>query len=237
MVLSYATWKHDFAGDASIVGRTVRISQQPFTVLGVARPEFTGTERFMRPAVWVDMWNESQFEGYNYLNTRGNSGIWVMGRRKPGITVAQAQVDLDRIAQQFSHEYPQTDDKISFRLRAARLSRRLPRHTHSQLPGRPHVAGGSCARGCMRESRRPLCRARCGPHPRTRHPCRPRRRPWPRAESIASAIYLARRGWRPSRQPARSRCTTKASRSSGLPLTFLSPSLSIPAWASTYSPS
>jgi predicted permease len=115
-VLSYATWQKDFAGDPNIVGRTVRISQQPFVVLGVARPGFTGTERFMRPDLWTDLWNEQQVEGYSFLDNRHNQNIWVMGRRRPGVTIAQAQADVDRIAHDLAREYPNDEAGLAFRL-------------------------------------------------------------------------------------------------------------------------
>jgi predicted permease len=115
-VLSYATWKSDFAADPNIVGRTIRVSQQPFVVLGVARPDFYGTERFLRPDIWTDLWNEQQIEGYSFLNNRHNQNIWVMGRRRPGVTVAQAQADLDRVAHDLAHEYPNDEGNLTFRL-------------------------------------------------------------------------------------------------------------------------
>ena len=88
----------DFGGDPSIVGRTIRVSQQPFVVLGVARPDFTGSERFIRADLWTDLWNEQQIEGYSFINNRRNQNIWVMGRRLPGVTAGQAQADLNRVA-------------------------------------------------------------------------------------------------------------------------------------------
>jgi predicted permease len=105
-VLSYATWKSDFAADPNIVGRTIRVSQQPFVVLGVARPGFQGSERFIRPDIWTDLWNEQQIEGYSFLDNRHNQNTWVMGRRRLGVTVSQAQADLNRIAQELAREYP-----------------------------------------------------------------------------------------------------------------------------------
>jgi predicted permease len=108
-VLSYATWKSDFAADPNIVGRTIRVSQQPFVVLGVARPGFQGSERFIRPDIWTDLWNEQQIEGYSFLDNRHNQNIWVMGRRRPGVTVSQAQADLNRIAQELAREYPKEE--------------------------------------------------------------------------------------------------------------------------------
>jgi predicted permease len=116
VVLSYATWKTDFAGDPNIVGRTIRISERPFVVLGVARPDFTGTERFLRPALWTDLWNEQQIEGYSFINNRRNQNIWITGRRLPGVTVAQAEADLDRIARDLAREYPAEEANTAFRL-------------------------------------------------------------------------------------------------------------------------
>jgi predicted permease len=115
-VLSYATWQSDFAGDPNIVGRTIRVSQQPFVVLGVARPDFRGTERFLRPDIWTDLWNEQQIEGYSFLDNRRNQNIWVMGRRLPGVTVGQAQADLDRVAHELAREYPNDEANTAFRL-------------------------------------------------------------------------------------------------------------------------
>jgi predicted permease len=114
-VLSYATWKSDFAADPNIVGRTIRISQQPFVVLGVARPDFHGTERFIRADLWTDLWNEQQVEGYNFLDNRHNQNIWIMGRRLPGVTVAQAQADLNRVAQDIAREFPRDELNLTFR--------------------------------------------------------------------------------------------------------------------------
>ena len=115
-VLSYATWKADFAGDPNIVGRTIRISQQPFVVLGVARPDFHGTERFARADLWTDLWNEQQIEGYSFIDNRGNQNIWIMGRRLPGVTVAQAQADLNRVARDITRQYPKDEAGLALRV-------------------------------------------------------------------------------------------------------------------------
>jgi predicted permease len=111
-VLSYATWKSDFAGNPAVVGRTVLIARHPFTILGVAPPAFFGTERFIRPALWVDLWNEQQVMGFDGLQNRNMGNLWVIGRRKPGISAAQAQADLNRIAGQLARTYPQTDGDL-----------------------------------------------------------------------------------------------------------------------------
>ncbi len=115
-VLSYACWQVRFGGDANILGKTVRLNKQPYSVIGVAPKDFNGTEHFFWPELWVPIQNEEQIEGYSWLDSRGNSNSWDVGRLKPGVTVAQANADLSRIAAQLSREYPDTDKKLALKV-------------------------------------------------------------------------------------------------------------------------
>src|SRR5581483_7925623 len=115
-VLSYSCWKSRFDGNASIVGQTVRINKHPYTVIGVAPAGFQGTEKMFWPEVWMPMLNEAQIEGYDWLSGRNNQNSWVIGRLKAGVSPAQAEADLDRIGQQLSKQYPNTDERMSFHL-------------------------------------------------------------------------------------------------------------------------
>ena len=78
VVLSYAYWRSHFDGDPAVVGRAVQVNKHPFTVLGVAPPEFRGTELFFSPALWVPLVDQEQVEGFNGLKERtGRSfGSW-----------------------------------------------------------------------------------------------------------------------------------------------------------------
>ena len=116
VVLSYACWKSRFHGDPGITGATVRINKQPYTVIGVAPAGFYGTEKFFWPEVWLPILNEQQIEGYNWIKRRNDLNAWVVGRLKPGVTQAQAEANLNSIASQLAHEYPDTDEHIDFRL-------------------------------------------------------------------------------------------------------------------------
>lgn len=107
-VLSYDFWQTHLNGDDGIVGKAINLNKHPYTVLGVASKGFQGTEFFFRPDLWVPMVNEAQLEGYDYLEGRGNHGIWLVGRLKPGVTVAAAEANLNAIAQQLKKLY--TDD-------------------------------------------------------------------------------------------------------------------------------
>lgn len=121
VVLSDAFWRARFAANPRIIGTTVDLNKHPFTVIGVAAPEFHGTELFLWPDFWVPMENEEQLEGYNYLTKRYNHGIFVVGELKPGVTVEQASNDLNTVAAQMEKQNPVDDDHIGFRLVKAGL--------------------------------------------------------------------------------------------------------------------
>jgi predicted permease len=114
-VLSYDYWKTHLNGDPGIAGKVLELNKHPYIVLGVAPQGFQGSELFFRPDIWVPMVNEAQLEGYNYLESRGDHGIWVVGRLKPGVTSAVAQANINGIGQQLAKQY-KDDDKLSFSL-------------------------------------------------------------------------------------------------------------------------
>lgn len=116
VVLSDAYWRSHFNGDPRIIGTTVEINKHPFTVVGVAPRSFHGTELFFWPDFWVPMVNQQQIEGYDFLSKRGNHGIWMLGRLKPGASPQQATDNLNSIASQLAKRYPDFDDGLSARL-------------------------------------------------------------------------------------------------------------------------
>ena len=116
VVLSDAIWRGAFAADPSIVGATVELNRHPFTVVGVAAPQFHGTERFAWADYWLPIVNEEQVEGWDSLHSRTSVSVTVIGRLKPGVTQQQATDDLNAISAQLENEYPQTDDGQSLRL-------------------------------------------------------------------------------------------------------------------------
>ena len=66
-----------FTDDASVVGRTVGINKHPLTIIGVAPPDFRGTELFFAPAMWIPIVEQPVIEGYDELKQRGNhTGSW-----------------------------------------------------------------------------------------------------------------------------------------------------------------
>jgi len=117
IVLSYAYWRNHFAGDRSAVGRVVQVNKHPFTIVGVAPPDFHGTLVFFNPDFYMPIVNAEQVEPQNHLNERGHRWVFMtLGHVKPGATVAQAVADLNSIGSYLEKTYPQDDDKRSFTL-------------------------------------------------------------------------------------------------------------------------
>jgi predicted permease len=113
VVLGDTLWRHVFAGDPGVVGTTVRLDGQPFSVIGVAEASFHGTERFFWPDYWIPIVNVG---GAEYLQKRDNRAVTVIGRLKPGVTRQQATADLNAITSRLAQEYPATDKAVGVRL-------------------------------------------------------------------------------------------------------------------------
>jgi predicted permease len=113
MVLSDSLWRSAFNADPGVVGTTVRLGKDPFTVVGVAPARFHGTERFVWPDYWIPVVNHFNAE---YLRDRTGHPLTVFGRLKTGVTPQQAADNLSAIAAQLSKEYPKTDTGVPLRL-------------------------------------------------------------------------------------------------------------------------
>jgi predicted permease len=117
IVLTYAYWHSHFQDDRGVVGRVVQLNKHPFTILGVAPPEFRGTLLFVFPDFWVPLVNQEQVEGLNVLNERGNHFLLMMlGHLKPGVTPAQAVAGLNSIGASLEKSYPKDDSQMTFSL-------------------------------------------------------------------------------------------------------------------------
>jgi predicted permease len=118
MVISYRFWQSRLSADARAIGRKIKINGFPFTIIGVAPPEFLGTEFIVPADYWVPMSMELLLEpGNDWLHRRISSNIWVLGRLKPGISNAQAEADLNRVGRDLARTYPTLlDGKTLFHL-------------------------------------------------------------------------------------------------------------------------
>jgi predicted permease len=108
LVLSYGYWNNRFNGDRGVVGRTVQINKHPFTIIGVAPPQFRGTLVFGSPDFFLPIVNQDQIDGQFPLNDRWTtSAIFeTVGRLKPGVTPAQAIADVNALCASLAKTYP-----------------------------------------------------------------------------------------------------------------------------------
>ena len=116
-VLSDAFWRRRFGADPAIVNGTITINGHPFTVVGVAPPEFSGVEiNDDEPmAVWIPISMTAVAEpGWDGLLTDRNSAGWLraIGRLAQGATMASANAELSVIAAQLRPGETKEENKI-----------------------------------------------------------------------------------------------------------------------------
>jgi putative ABC transport system permease protein len=96
-ILTYEFWKERFGADPQSLGRTFTLNNLPFTIVGVLPPEFH----------YVMMRDARIFIPFNVdHDVRGENFMSVIGRLKPGVSLRQAQSEMDSIARALENEYP-----------------------------------------------------------------------------------------------------------------------------------
>jgi predicted permease len=115
-VLSWSAWKSDFGADPNIVGKTVRLNKQPYMIVGVTPEGFYGTEKFGQIDIYVPMANEALLDGVNWLESRHDMQVYSIVRIKDGVTMPQAQAELNTIATRIGRQYPKEEEKLTLKL-------------------------------------------------------------------------------------------------------------------------
>jgi len=111
MLLSYGLWQRRYAGDPGIVGRTITANGKPYTVVGVMPAAFEfPQERF---ELWVPFAFRNNAQG---MVNRGTHFLRVAGRLRGGISVEQAQAELNAIARRLEQAYPDVNTGLTMRL-------------------------------------------------------------------------------------------------------------------------
>src|SRR5262245_59078766 len=102
VILSYATWQQRFGSNPNVVGQTMRLSGQPYEIVGVMPASF----HFL----WnkTDVWIPASFTAKEKSDESRHSNNWEMiGLLKPGATLAQAQQELNAIVERNDKRFPQ----------------------------------------------------------------------------------------------------------------------------------
>ncbi len=110
VVLAHALWQRRFNSDPTIIGKTTYLSGHPFTIIGVAPPGFLGVDSIVGISFWVPLMMQTRFGvSEDCVTKRGCRNLFLLGRIKPGMTMKQAEADLNLIAENLGRIYPDTN--------------------------------------------------------------------------------------------------------------------------------
>lgn len=107
VVLSENLWRERYDSDRNVIGKEVEIDQKPYTIIGVMPKRASSRSPWLPPRLWTPLVFDAgdltpSARGNHYLNM-------VIARLKPGVTMTQAQVEMDSIAARLATTYPETD--------------------------------------------------------------------------------------------------------------------------------
>lgn len=108
-ILSYGLWQKRFGGDQSIVNKMVTLDGKTCEVLGVMPPDFSLTQA-------AEVWIPINFDISPEMKQRKSHFLRPIGKLRTGVTMAQAQADLDAVARRLEEQYPDTDTGWNLRL-------------------------------------------------------------------------------------------------------------------------
>jgi len=117
IVLGHSFWQTRFGGDPAVVGRTVTLNGQSWTVVGVAREGFQGAMPMIDPSVYAPLMMQRELiPGYDFIDARGSNWMNVVARLAPGITVERARQNLDAVLLQLREELPDHYEEVGIHL-------------------------------------------------------------------------------------------------------------------------
>ena len=105
VILSDRLWKRRFGADSGIIGKQITLSGQSHTVVGVM------PQQFQFPSQDIELWVPMAFTSQQAAS-RGSHYLEVVARLKPGVSVAQAQAEMNTIATRLQQQYPQQNTDL-----------------------------------------------------------------------------------------------------------------------------
>jgi len=109
VILSHGLWQRRYASDPNIIGKMIRLEDIPHTVVGVMSPEF------QYPTRGVQIWTPLTFVPADFRTRTGYTYLTV-ARLKPGITLQQAQAEVNFISTRLAQQHPGSNKDLRFRV-------------------------------------------------------------------------------------------------------------------------
>ena len=101
-VIGASLWRSRFQSDPTLVGRTVTLDGEPFTVVGVMPDGYAFPQDLMYRRLGIELWTPVALSA----SDRGNAFLQIVGRLKPGITQAQVDVEVARLGARVAQQDP-----------------------------------------------------------------------------------------------------------------------------------
>lgn len=114
VILSENSWRSRFGGDPKIIGSSIALDKRPFTVVGIMPANFRSAVFTDVREIWIPLVQDPLFGGW--MARRGGHWMGVLGRLKPGVSMAQAQAEMDTIAVGIAKEFPAENTGWTIRL-------------------------------------------------------------------------------------------------------------------------
>jgi predicted permease len=107
-VVSHGAWQRRFGADPGLVGKTIMLNGQQFTVIGIMPEGFRGAWPLgIAPEIWTPLTMRQQLKlGADFFGDRGAHSLSVIGRLKPGVSLAQAQAEVSLVTRRLAESYP-----------------------------------------------------------------------------------------------------------------------------------
>ncbi|HET9262329.1 MAG TPA: ABC transporter permease [Vicinamibacterales bacterium] len=121
VAISHRLWVREYGSDPHVLGKTIQIHGQPYTIVGVISSDFTGMVPMLQPEMWLPIaWIEEvepagiqdavpSPTGHTRVERRGQRWAFIKGRLKEGETAPRAEANLRVIMQQLAADHPQTN--------------------------------------------------------------------------------------------------------------------------------
>ncbi len=119
VVLGDGLWRRRFGADPALVGRSITLNDQPFTVVGIAPPGFAGAQALSKAEVFVPLaLHDRMLFGITrqWFAVRGALMLSLVGRLAPGESLAGAQAAFDTLGRRLAASYPDDNEGRSYKL-------------------------------------------------------------------------------------------------------------------------
>jgi predicted permease len=113
VILSENLWRGSFGADPKVIGSSINLDKRSFTIVGVMPAVFRFPILTASEQLWIPLVQDPLFG--SWMDRRGGHWLQVTGRLKPGVSMTQAQAELDAIGARLAKEFPAENDGWTIR--------------------------------------------------------------------------------------------------------------------------